>query len=72
MSAADKSAKDKMMAAHLKAQGIFHGVRLSHTNANPIPKMSDVGSAKYRRYMDYLAKGKKSRKHDSRRQQEWQ
>ena len=54
MAAKDKSTKDKMMAAALKAKGIFHGVRLSKTNAPPVPKLDDVGTAKYRRYLKSL------------------
>jgi hypothetical protein len=43
-----QSAKDSQMAADLKARGIYHGKRLSKGLDN-IPKMSDVGSAAYRR-----------------------
>ena len=47
----DRSTKDKEMAAALKRRGIFHGVRLTKTNAPPVPNPKDVGSAAYRRLM---------------------
>lgn len=44
-----RRAKDQETAAQLKRKGIFHGVRLTRTNAPPIPNLDDVGSAAYRR-----------------------
>lgn len=49
-----RSVKDKEMAAALKRRGIYHGVRLTKTNAPPVPNLSDVGSAAYRRLMKKL------------------
>jgi len=45
----DKSNRDKMMAAHLKATGYPHGRRKSSATMPIWPSMSDVGSAAYRR-----------------------
>ncbi len=47
MASAD-SKKNQEMAAHLKAQGIWHGRRMTKGLSN-IPKMGEVGSAAYRR-----------------------
>jgi hypothetical protein len=44
-----RAKNDQEMAAALRARGIFHGVRLTKTNAPPVPNPSDVGSAAYRR-----------------------
>lgn len=41
--------KDSSMSAHLKAMGYPHGKTATYTACPPIPKMSDVGSAAYRR-----------------------
>jgi len=56
--ASDRATKDKEMAAHLKKQGIFHGMRPNKTNAPPVPSMKDVGTAKYRRYLKSIREGK--------------
>lgn len=48
----EKVNKDKAMAADLKRRGINHGKRTTSTHAPAAPKMSDVGSAAYRRLMD--------------------
>lgn len=40
--------KDQERAAFLKAQGIWHGRRMTKGLSN-IPKVTDVGSAAYRR-----------------------
>ena len=45
---AKNSDKDKKMAADLKARGIYHGKRLTSTNAPAIP-VNETGSAAYRR-----------------------
>lgn len=60
MAGADRSAKDKEMAAHLKRQGIFHGVRRSSSNADPMKylKYDLVGTARYRRYLESLRAGR--------------
>ena len=50
----NRSTKDKQMAAALKSKGIYHGMRPSVTLAPPVPRMSDVGSACYRRYLESL------------------
>lgn len=43
--------RDKEMAADLKRRGIFHGVRLTKTNADPMQYLKPdlVGTARYRR-----------------------
>lgn len=41
--------KDSKMAADLAKRGIYHGKRQTSTLAPPVPKISDVGSAAYRR-----------------------
>lgn len=46
----DRSAKDKQMAAHLKARGIHHGKRQGPgTLCPPVPPIGEAGSAAYRR-----------------------
>ena len=42
--------KDREAAAELKRRGIFHGKRMT-TGLSNIPKMSETGSAAYRRLM---------------------
>ena len=46
-----RSAKDKQMAAHLRAQGIYHGKRLTSTLAtHNYPRPGDpLGSARFKR-----------------------
>jgi hypothetical protein len=46
--AAKASNKDSSMSAHLKATGYPHG-RTKTSPKNEVPKMSDIGSAAYRR-----------------------
>lgn len=58
MAGKDRSTKDKEMAADLKKRGIFHGMRPHKTNADPMPRMGDVGTARYRRYMESLRAGR--------------
>lgn len=41
--------RDKEMAADLRRRGIYHGMHQTKTNAPPIPPLSDMGSAAYRR-----------------------
>ena len=43
--------KDAKMAADLVRRGIFHGKRMNSTLAPPVPSLSEVGSAAYRRMM---------------------
>lgn len=49
MAAGKNGNKDSAMAGHLKAMGYPHGRTATKTCAPPVPKMSDVGSAAYRR-----------------------
>jgi len=46
---AKNSDKDKRMAADLKSRGIYHGKRMTHTLAPPVPPIGEPGSAAYRR-----------------------
>jgi hypothetical protein len=55
MARADIRQKNAAMAAHLKAQGIYHGKRLTKGLSN-IPSLQDVGSAAYRRRKGYKGK----------------
>jgi hypothetical protein len=48
MGVAENRAKNAKMAADLKERGIYHGKRLTVGLSN-IPKLTDVGSAAYRR-----------------------
>lgn len=48
----ERSAKDSKMAGDLKARGIYHGKRLTHTVAPPVPPIGEAGSAAYRRLMN--------------------
>jgi hypothetical protein len=72
--ASDRSTKDKEMAAHLKRQGIYHGMRPHSSNADPMSYLKGnlTGTARWRRYMEYLRQGKKSRKNDTQRRKEWE
>lgn len=47
--ATDQRTKSQAMAADLVKRGIPHGKRTTVTNAPPVPRMGDVGSAAYRR-----------------------
>lgn len=46
-----RSTRDKEMAADLRRRGIFHGVRLTRTLADPMQYLKPdlVGTARYRR-----------------------
>ncbi len=46
--ASQQGNRDSAMSAHLKATGYPHG-RTKTSARNEVPKMSDVGSAAYRR-----------------------
>jgi len=50
MGAGEQRAKDSKMASDLVARGIYHGKRMSKGLDN-IPRLSDVGSAAYRRLL---------------------
>lgn len=56
MALAEQRARNQKMAAYLLKSGYPHGKRHTHTLANPVPMLNDVGSAAYRRR---LASGKK-------------
>jgi len=49
MAAGKNGNKDSAMAGHLKVMGYPHGRTATTTHAPCVPKMSDVGSAAYRR-----------------------
>jgi hypothetical protein len=53
---ANRSTKDKEMAADLKRRGIYHGRRLTK-GLDATPKFSDVGSAAYRRLVEKKRQG---------------
>jgi hypothetical protein len=48
---AKNSDKDKKMAADLKARGIYHGYRQTHT-LSPVIPVNEPGSAAYRRMIN--------------------
>lgn len=60
MAGADRSAKDKEMAADLRRRGILHGMRPNKSNADPMKylKYDLVGTARYRRYLESLRAGR--------------
>ncbi len=55
----ERSLKDREMAADLKKRGIWHGRRMTSTNAPTMSfgRLNEVGSNKYRRYIARERKG---------------
>lgn len=51
MSASSNREKNSKMAADLKNRGIYHGKRMTSPTHNNYPKLTDSGSAAYRRLM---------------------
>jgi hypothetical protein len=52
MGRAESKAKNSAMASDLVARGIWHGKRTTTPRHNNYPKLTDVGSAAYRRLQD--------------------
>lgn len=58
--ASERSAKDKAMASHLKAQGVFHGKRLTSParNSGGLTLTNGPGSAAYQRRVRKAREGR--------------
>lgn len=55
--ASNKGQKDSKMAGDLVKKGIYHGKRQTVPTHNNYPKLTQIGSAAYRRLMGARAQG---------------